>query len=102
MDDHQQRVAEFVERYDLETPPEYRLLDLVSEVGELAKDANESTGYGSDPDDLEINSDEIGDALFALLALADSLEIDAGAALEEALAKYEDRLSESESPSSGE
>ncbi|AEH35769.1 MazG nucleotide pyrophosphohydrolase domain-containing protein [Halopiger xanaduensis] len=100
--DEQQRVAAFVEQRGLETPPEYRVLDLASEVGELAKDANESTAYGSDPDGLEIESDEIGDALFALLALADSLEIDAGEAIEEALEKYEERLAETDSPGSGE
>lgn len=104
MDDtHQQqrRVAAFVERHDLETPPAYRLLDLASEVGELAKDANASTEYGSSPADLEIESDEIGDALFALLALADSLEIDASEALEEAIEKYEKRLADGDSPGSG-
>ncbi|MWV41916.1 MazG-like family protein [Natrialba sp. INN-245] len=99
--DGQQTVAEFVERHDLEVPPEFRLLDLVSEVGELGKDANESTGYGTSPVDLDIADDEIGDALFALFALADSLEIDAEEALEEALEKYEKRLDTSDTPGSG-
>ncbi|MFU8868252.1 MazG nucleotide pyrophosphohydrolase domain-containing protein [Natronococcus sp.] len=101
MEDQQQRVAAFVDDHDLETPPEFRLLDLVSEVGELAKDANESTTYGAEPDDLEISSDELGDALFALLAVADTLEIDADQALEEALEKYERRLEGSGSAGSG-
>lgn len=48
MEDRQRQVAAFVAEHDLETPPAYRLLDLVSAVGELAKDANESTGYGAD------------------------------------------------------
>ncbi|TYL39439.1 nucleotide pyrophosphohydrolase [Natronococcus pandeyae] len=102
MNDRQRQVAEFVETHGLETPPEFRLLDLVSEVGELAKDANESTDYGASPADLSIESDELGDALFALLAVADSLEIDADAALEEALEKYERRLDDGGSPGSGE
>ena len=100
--DEQQRVAEFVATNDLDASPEYRLLDLVSEVGELAKDANVSTGYGATPDELAISEDEVGDALFALLALADSLGVDAGDALETALAKYENRIGESGEPSSGE
>lgn len=100
MNERQQQVAEFVETYDLETPPAFRLLDLVSEVGELAKDANESTDYGASPAELSIASDELGDALFALLAVADALEIDADAALEEALEKYERRLEDEESPGS--
>ncbi|MEY7849373.1 MazG-like family protein [Natrarchaeobius sp. A-rgal3] len=99
--DGQQAVAEFVETHGLETPPEFRLLDLVSEVGELGKDANESTGYGASPADLEIADDEIGDVLFALFALADSLEIDAEEALAEALEKYEQRIETADSPGSG-
>lgn len=102
MDDQQEAVAAFIDGHDLETPPEYRLLDLVSELGELAKDANTSTEYGASPDDLTIESDEIGDALFALLALADSLEVDAGEALEEAMTKYEQRMDDRETPGSGE
>jgi NTP pyrophosphatase (non-canonical NTP hydrolase) len=101
MEDQQRRVAAFVDDHDLETPPAYRVLDLASEVGELAKDANESTAYGAEPDALEISSDEIGDVLFALLALADDLEIDADDALEEALEKYGERLEESGSAGSG-
>ncbi|MDG5819682.1 MazG-like family protein [Natronococcus sp. A-GB7] len=101
MEDQQRRVAAFVDDHDLETPPAYRLLDLVSEVGELAKDANESTAYGAEPDALEISSDELGDVLFALLALADDLEIDADDALEEAVEKYGERLEESGSAGSG-
>ncbi|ELY91314.1 MazG nucleotide pyrophosphohydrolase [Natrialba hulunbeirensis JCM 10989] len=88
----QERVAEFIATHDLETPPEFRLLDLTSEVGELAKDANTSTEYGTKPAALELSSDEIGDVLFALLALAESVDVDADAALDEALAKYEERL----------
>ncbi|ELY79474.1 MazG-like family protein [Natrinema gari] len=100
--EEQRKVADFVAEYDLETPPEFRLLDLVSEVGELAKDANTTTDYGESPADLEIAADELGDALFALLALADALEIDASAALEEAIEKYDRRLDGNETPGSGE
>lgn len=97
----QRRVAAFVDRHDMEAPPAYRLLDLVSEVGEVAKDAAESTGYGATPETVSIDEDEIGDAVFALLALADSLDVDAGDALDAALTKYEARLDETGDPSSG-
>jgi NTP pyrophosphatase (non-canonical NTP hydrolase) len=99
--DQQEEVRAFVERHGLDAPPAYRLLDLVSEVGELAKDAAESTGYGSTPACVDVADDEVGDALFALLALADGLDVDAGEALDEALAKYERRLDEDADPSSG-
>ena len=99
--DEQQRVVEFVAAHELEAPPEFRVLDLVSEVGEVAKDAAESTAYGSSPATLSVESDEIGDVLFSLLALSNALEIDAGEALDEALAKYENRMANRGDPSSG-
>ncbi|MFC6991506.1 MazG nucleotide pyrophosphohydrolase domain-containing protein [Haladaptatus sp. GCM10025707] len=76
------------------------MLDLVAEVGELAGDATESTDYGARPTALSIRDDELGDALFTLLALADALEMDAGAALETSLEKYESRIADTGSPDS--
>jgi NTP pyrophosphatase (non-canonical NTP hydrolase) len=49
-----------------------------------------------------VNRDELGDALFALLALAEELDLDAGDALEESLAKYENRAASSGTVGSGE
>lgn len=98
--DAQDRVAAFVAENDLEAPLAYRLLDLASEIGEVAKEINESTDYGTDPEAVAVAEDEIGDALFALLALAESADVDAGAALETALAKYEDRIERSGSAGS--
>lgn len=100
--DAQQHVAEFLAEHDMESDPAYRVLDLASEVGELAKEVNESTDYGDSPEDVAVNSDELGDALFALLALAESLDVDAEAALDEALAKYRGRIDETGDPGSGE
>ncbi|EMA41437.1 MazG nucleotide pyrophosphohydrolase domain-containing protein [Halococcus hamelinensis] len=96
----QRRVAAFVADHDLDAPPEHRILDLAAEVGEIAADATESSNYGADPAGLSVNPDEIGDALFSLLALADSLDIDAGDALDEAFEKYETRIDETGSASS--
>ncbi|SEO97372.1 hypothetical protein SAMN04487948_10990 [Halogranum amylolyticum] len=39
-----------------------------------------------------MHSDELGNALFALLALADELNLDAGDALAESPTKYERRI----------
>jgi NTP pyrophosphatase (non-canonical NTP hydrolase) len=100
--DEQREVAAFIDRHDIEAPPEFRLLDVVSELGEVAKDLNESTGYGDDPSEATVSEDELGDALFALLALADAVDIDAEAALETALTKYESRLETQDDPASGE
>lgn len=99
--EQQERVSAFVAANDLQCPPAYRLLDLAAEVGELAADANAASEYGADPDSLTVERDELGDALFALLALANDLDVDADAALEESLTKYETRLDESGSAGSG-
>ena len=99
--DAQREVAAFVTANDLSAPPAYRALDLVSEVGELSKAVCESTDYGTAPDDVAVPEDELGDALFSLLALAEGLDVDAEAALGSALAKYERRIGETGSPDSG-
>jgi NTP pyrophosphatase (non-canonical NTP hydrolase) len=98
----QDRVAEFLAEHDMDADPAYRVLDLASEVGELAKDVNDSTDYGDSPEDVAVKSDELGDALFALLAVAESLDVDAGRALDEALEKYRGRIDETGDPGSGE
>jgi len=100
--DEQREVAAFIREYDLETPAAYRLLDLVAELGEVSKEALTSTAYGEDPDGVDVSADEVGDVLFALLAVAEQLDVDAGAALDESLAKYRNRLNEGETPGSGE
>jgi NTP pyrophosphatase (non-canonical NTP hydrolase) len=100
MHDAQRRVADFVARHDLEAPPAYRLLDLTAELGEVASDAAKSTDYGTDPDGMAVEADELGDLLFALLAFADQVGIDAEAALDAAIAKYERRIENSGSAGS--
>ncbi|WP_424003079.1 MazG nucleotide pyrophosphohydrolase domain-containing protein [Haloarcula salina] len=97
----QQQVAAFVDRNDIETPPAYRLLDVLGELGEIAAEVNETTGYGADPSALSVPEDEIGDALFALLALCEQLDIDADRALSQALSKYDSRLDSNGTPASG-
>jgi NTP pyrophosphatase (non-canonical NTP hydrolase) len=100
--DEQDRVAAFVAEHGLETDLAYRALDLESEVGEVAKEVATSTDYGRNPEAAAVATDEIGDALFALLALAEAADVDADAALAESLAKYEARIASSGEVGSGE
>ena len=100
--DAQSRVTAFVAEHDLDAPAAYRLLDTISELGEVAKAICTSTAYGADPGSVDVPEDELGDALFALLALCAELDVDAEAALETSLSKYEDRLAESGRAGSGE
>ncbi|MFC7186750.1 MazG-like family protein [Halorubrum yunnanense] len=91
----QERVAAFVAEHGLETDLAHRVLDVESELGEVAKEVATSTDYGSDPAAAAVATDEVGDALFALLALAETADVDAGDALDESLAKYEARIESS-------
>ncbi|GAB3415229.1 hypothetical protein GCM10027435_11110 [Haloparvum alkalitolerans] len=99
--DQQDRVAAFLDEHDLDAPLAYRLLDLQSEVGELAKEATVSTDYGAAPDGVDLASDEVGDALFALLSVAAAADVDADAALAESMEKYERRIAETGDAGSG-
>ena len=92
--DRQDRVAAFVDEQGWETDLAYRVLDLQSEVGEIADEMTRTTDYGANPEVARIAVDEVGDALFALLAVAESADIDADEALDAALAKYERRIAE--------
>ena len=89
----QQRVAAFVRCHDLLHDPATHVLDLTSEVGEVAKEVLIATGYGERA--LQSHPQlvgELGDALYSLLALAEACGVDAGSALDAALRKYERRL----------
>lgn len=98
--DAQEKVSDFIEEHGLDGTPEFRILDLASEVGEIAADAAKSADYGLQPEEVDVKTDEIGDALFSLLAVAESLGIDAEKALEEALSKYESRIRSKGDPGS--
>lgn len=83
---------EFAEKCHLVSTPETRLMDTFSELGELTKEVLKNSQYGSMPctPSKEI-ADEMGDCLFSLLCLCNSLGIDAQEALQNALRKYETR-----------
>jgi len=98
----QDRVARFLDEQEMHADPAYRVLDLAAEVGEVAADAAKSAEYGAEPADIAVSEDELGDALFALLATAEAFDIDAGTALASSLAKYERRLADTGDAGSGE
>ena len=95
MTDWQRSVAEFVHRYSLLYDPVTHTLDLVSEIGEVAKEVLLGTDYGRRALQFRPQlADELGDALYSLLVLAEACGVDAGDALDAALEKYERRLTE--------
>ncbi len=100
--DAQRRVARFAADHELNGTLPYRALDLAAETGEIAAELTDSTAYGTKPDEVAVARDELGDALFSLLLLCESLDVDAETALDESLAKYERRIDETGSPGSKE
>jgi NTP pyrophosphatase (non-canonical NTP hydrolase) len=93
--DLQRAVALFTQRHHLQHDVATHVLDLVSEVGELAKEVLLVTDYGRRPVQSRLQlANEIGDTLYSLLALAEVCGVDAEAALRAALTRYERRLAE--------
>jgi NTP pyrophosphatase (non-canonical NTP hydrolase) len=101
METDQQVASRFVSEHGLRADVPTRLLDLASEVGELAKESLSATRYGREPfSATPAWSDELGDVYFALLALADASGVNATDALQSSLDKYRVRLARSGAASS--
>lgn len=91
----QRRAAAFARHHNLLYDPTTHALDLVSEVGEVAKEVLLATDYGRRTPQLRPElADELGDTLYSLLALAEACGVDADSALSAALEKYKRRLTE--------
>lgn len=83
-------------------PCSARLLDIVSELGEVSKEYLKATKYGAQP--VEATEDfklEIGDVLYSLLSLANEMNIDASDALDKVITKYQNRLNRNGNLGSG-
>lgn len=94
MKDIQEKVNDMIKKYDLEYSTEIRLIDLVSELGELGKEILKGNDYGKkDFCNTENLESEFGDVLFSLICIANSLNMDLKKALDSVLKKYEERFS---------
>lgn len=103
MREEQEKVRELIRTCHLETSASARCLDLVSEVGEVAKELLKASDYGKEQvlAPTAETDGELGDCLFSLLALCESLDIDAKQALDGALEKYRTRWENHGSVGSG-
>lgn len=89
----QAQVRQFLAQNGLSHSPQTHALDLASEVGEIAKALLEASDYGrASLRNSPALGEELGDAFFSLLALAESLDVNLEQALQAALVKYEGRL----------
>jgi NTP pyrophosphatase (non-canonical NTP hydrolase) len=91
--DLQRHVQGFLAQHGLRHTPQVHALDLVSEVGELAKALLVNSDHGRSPlmPDAALQ-EELGDAFFSLIALSEGLSIDLTQALGAAMRKYEAQL----------
>ena len=88
-------VLEMVKKCDLETSPELRYIDLTSEMGELGKELLKGSNYGKQDFNKTNNLEsEMGDTLFSLTCIANSLDIDLSKTLIGVIQKYNNRFAE--------
>jgi len=93
MTDFQRAAAALAHEYGLYAPVMARYADLVSEVGELGKELLLGSNYGAKELKITDNTiEEIGDVVFALSLLANSLDLDLGECFAVALEKYKQRF----------
>ncbi len=89
----QKTIEKFVEDRKIGTTVESRMLDLLSESGELAKEVLKSTDYGKrgfERTDDFVN--EFGDVFFSLVCLANQTDLNLEHVIREALVKYDKRF----------
>ena len=97
----QEKVKIFCSNNQLNTAVEYRILDTISELGELSKEILKISEYGKNSivlnDKIKL---EVGDVFFSLITVANSLGIDLEKALSQVIEKYQRRITKSLSPDS--
>lgn len=94
LSDIQKAINQFNESKGITSSVDVRIIDLVSEVGELSKEVLKGTDYGSKAfSKTEEWESEIGDVLFSLICIANETNTDLEEALNYVLNKYEKRFS---------
>lgn len=89
----QEKVAKFQEKDKKRIPIEYRFLDLISEIGEVAKEIIKMSNYGKEkPKFRKEITGELGDAFYSLITVANHYNVDLEEALQIVLDKYSKRI----------
>jgi len=88
----QERVKEFCQKNNMQSPIEHRVLDTLSELGEVAKEILKMSDYGKRKLQFrkEIKS-ELGDVFYSLITVANAVNVDLEKAFNGSLAKYVER-----------
>lgn len=89
----QEQATGFAKTYNLLHTPQTHALDLLSEMGEVAKELLLATDYGTHPFSARPHlTDEMGDVLYSLCLLATAVNVNLDEALAGALTKYQKRM----------
>lgn len=89
----QKRVKTFMDKNAMNNPIENRVLDLFDEIGEVAKEVNKMSQYGTrEPVFREEIKTEVGDAFYSLIAVANYYDVDMLEALGAVMRKYKKRI----------
>ena len=92
MDNFQNVAVALARDYDFVAPVMARYADLVSEIGELGKELLLGSNY--DAAELQITNntaEEVGDVIFALALLVNSLNLNLDECFDAAISKYKSR-----------
>ena len=93
MNELQEKVKKFVKQNKLEMKPEFYALDMVSEMGEVAKEILKACDYGRGQHKFrEELSSELGDLFYSLVTLANHYNIDLEKQVLAAIKRYEKRI----------
>ncbi len=87
-------LEDLLARHDLKTAPEWSLLDMQAQLGELTRALLKQTQFGREEIQLppEIAREKIGDLLFALAYFAHLHNVDLETALHNSIARFEKKL----------
>ncbi len=88
----QLKIKRFCKENKLESPIEHRILDLISELGEISKEVLKMSNYGRKK--IKIKKEikqELGDVFFSLINTANYFKVDLEKALSLVLKKYKKR-----------
>ncbi len=93
MKELQKNIKEFCTKHNLDSPVEHRILDTMSELGEVSKEILKMSNYGREKFILndKLNS-ELGDLFYSLITVANTFDIDLEEEVFKSINKYKKRL----------
>ncbi len=97
----QMQASEFAQKHNLQHSASVYALDLMSELGEVAKEILLASDYGQQPP--QFNADmaaELGDVLYSLCLLATAVDVDLDTAFAQTINKYQSRRRQKDHPGS--